>query len=503
MATTIDRFLREELVLPFDLEDVKVPLNQKASNTVFNSIINKINDNYQYILNNSQIVDNNIPFDYNRVYYFNTNEGWFVPTDPYLNSNQIAYNKFVIKERETDVKDYLIIFATDTSIDFFVNDNLLTVANPQLSSINISYSSIKTNLFYQNISDIEIGEESLYVADSSLGLIVKYNISDIIFDDNFSLSDRVSKIVDNQTLFVDEFSPKKIYFKDKKIYCYDDFNNKIFIYTDDLFLETSFVIEDKEGVEVTDISVNADLIYVLYSDGQLNRYSGSELIDSVIIAEVQNNQNEIFKKIVFSNIDDNVFYLLTDKNIHKKFISKLGSYIGIFAFNIENDQDYNDINIINDATFDLLFVLDQKRLHFIKEKGVINLLYDENNINDTFDVSDILIQDDELSQDYVYNASLQKLIFNHLLLAQSIFYKIILDYDSNGNPIYGGLDNITEDEKSNFDIITNSYYFGINEVLSSIVFNRVIENLHSLQKKLLIVIAEREPLDFEPVTLKL
>ena len=133
------------------------------------------------------------------------------------------------------------------------------------------------------------------------------------------------------------------------VYVYDSYTYTIFFYDTNFNLKNSyknktlFVNSTPSCLSYYKIY---DQLYVLTKDYKLvilDKDANAKIID---ISTYGIQPNEYAKKLVFSNTDSNVMYMLTDINIYKKFISNLVDSIGNYSF-VSNITGTNMNNIIN------------------------------------------------------------------------------------------------------------------------------------------------------------
>jgi hypothetical protein len=237
-------------------------------------------------------------------------------------------------------------------------------------------------------------------------------------------------------------------------------------------------------------------LYILYDDGYCTKHSSSgESLNSGYFKDALELSSN-YKSLVFSEINKNSIFVVTNKSIFKKDKDRFDKPIGSFNF-IHRESNFRFIDTYYDVdtSENTIYVLTSSGILAVEDVDFYNHLYQTNKRNEFIDIE--LAYDDELEQDFVFNEKFQRLIFNHLLYYHLINKKPIIDYSTNGEEMFGGF--ITAPKKT---IDINSYLIGINEVYSSSVFNRCIEKIYELQEIIIEIISPSKK-DRQPITLNL
>jgi hypothetical protein len=220
-------------------------------------------------------------------------------------------------------------------------------------------------------------------------------------------------------------------------------------------------------------------VFVLYSN-EIHVYDKNTL-EFIRSFSFININNDTFLNIKNSRVDLNVLYILSNNYIYKYNIN--GEFIGYF--NVTNgNKKYRHFSIIKKDDNDFIFGLDENKINLFKDKIISFRLYDEVNLLDREDISNLRINDLELEQDYVYNSILQKMVFNTFLLYNSLVYKAFIETDVNGILTFNHIENLV-----NVEFLERSnIFYGQNEVFSYQTFNRAFKEIYDIQLKILNVI---------------
>ena len=87
----------------------------------------------------------------------------------------------------------------------------------------------------------------------------------------------------------------------------------------------------------------------------------------------------------------------------------------------------------------------------------------------------------ELEQDFVYNAVIQKMIYNTFLLYNSLLFQAFIETDENGILVFKYLENLQNSEPLDKNLV----FYGQNEVFSYQTFNRAFKEIYDIQLKIL------------------
>lgn len=431
-----------KLELPNNFEKLKFPVNRIGDNVTFNNRVQLLEENFQQLLEYGSVVDNRSPLE-----------------DVNLNVVSGHTYKHIETVKKTSGK-VILIAAKEIEIDFIFAD----VDGNYNGSLTKTYDQIKDagNLKFKNISYIKYNENRLYVYDSVYDTVFVYDINTFINDDtattNIKFLKQFFKIKD---LVAFDFSGDGIIgIKSDKLICYNrDFNVK-----DSITLENIPI----------DVQVNGTDIYILYNNKV-------EVYDISLVKKREFSYLKTFGgeslRILFSKYDSGVLYLLTSDTIYK--YKSDGTFIGYFKDIV--GKNMLDVSIYDNETDDLVFTLDTDNIQLYKDKINEFKLYDENNLKDTESVGDLQINNLELEQDFVYNAVIQKMIFNTFLLYNSLLFRAFIQTDVNGILEFRYLENLQNSELLDKNLV----FYGQNEVFSYQTFNRAFKEIYDIQLKIL------------------
>ena len=458
----------DNIALPYSFEDIKFPVNRIADNITFNEKIQLIDANFDKLLEYCNVIENKGPFNYDYIYYQNGNQLDFVESS---NSGTLAshpnndYQYIEIIEKYNSEK--VIICASLDRIDFYEGD----VDVPESLSLFLSYTQIKDkgSMKFRSISNIKFHNENLYVYDSQLRTFVVYDLLAILSNDvSVSQIKQIKQFSKTQELII------SFDFNTSSIYGLTNTGNIIeFNYDFNVKTKYTNVVNGSKG-----IIVDNENIFVLYPIGVVIYDLNLNEIGSFDLQLIGKDLS--LEKIDFSKKHDDIIYVLGSKYVYKYLIT--GEFIGYFDIDTMENKSFKDFSILEQFEDDYIVALDDNKIHLFKDRLITFKLYDEINIvNNRENISNLKIQNLELEQDFVYNAVLQKTLFNTSLLYNSLLFKAYVETDTNGVLIYKYLENLVNTETLN----TNFIFYGQNEVFSFQTFNRAFREIYSIQEKII------------------
>ncbi len=214
--------------------------------------------------------------------------------------------------------------------------------NPGVTFTN-KFSSfyIETNtpdygsLMFKNITSISSYEKNLYVCDSGNKTVYAYDISGVVdgdraFGSKFNLKDSVNNI---QGGFI---NPVLVGSSSDTVYIYDNSSYTLFFYDTNFNLKDSYkneiLFKISHPVCLTYYKLYNEL-YLLTDDLKLVIFDSNANAKIIQLSKRDLQPDEVGRKLIFSNNNSDVLYLLTNKNLYKKFVSNIVNDIGDFTFN--------------------------------------------------------------------------------------------------------------------------------------------------------------------------
>ena len=292
-------------------------------------------------------------------------------------TNKIAFIKGVNTQLDTLViatSSYLFAYRTQPYSTF-----ALTFSSNYTETNAPEYGS----LTFKNITSISYFNNTFYVCDAERASVYQYDITNTIQDDRalrykFNLTNSINAVQGN---FV---TPNIVSCSDSTVYIYDSGTQTVLFFDINFNLYNSYK-NSKLFLSAGPVSMTYyqlyDQLYVLTSDYNvviLDKNANAEIIqlDTSGIAP-----GELPLKLEFSNSNSDIVYLLTNRNLYKKFVSKIKGTIGNYSFTqgITGNNATNTGNVLYDMSiqssndeYDNLLVYGFGQLINYREKTVFN-----------------------------------------------------------------------------------------------------------------------------------
>jgi hypothetical protein len=376
-----------------------------------------------------------------------------------------------------------------------------TTINSQLLSESNKITAIGQDTF-TNIKALDTKNDELFILNDYS--IYKYNISGITRDD---LSSFMAPIEMGRYL-IDSFggsgdvsdnikfaNPINISIYGNNLYVLDQKTDytKTFIKKYDLNLNLQSIHNISNNfyqIPTTDIMASADSVFVLSPSGRLVKYDidlkNEEIIKLKDIEVLSTGDN--YKRLESSKENPNIFYIMSNKNIFKKFKTKPLTTIGKFESTrySPGNHEYAGISITDAiAGTDELFVSDTNNgviYRFLESSSYQNSFYDTYE-SQIFPLSSLQINPQENTNNFTFNKAFSKLLFNHFILKENAKAKFQGSFDSTGALNFDGIKYPTETEYQALHYnSTLDNYVGINEIVLSETINRPIYEIYKLQE---------------------
>lgn len=541
-----DRIFADNLSLPYDENDVRFDANEIVNIATINTKLNYVQNNLIYIYSRMFFGDTDVPYNFTKIACISarsTKFTWHTARNgteikPFtLDYIPFTTNKTLSVFKEMDnLKRFVTIPFSDGS-----GSSILAISDTHLVGLtsNKAYTSIGIVLYdqvidnnssekCQNLADITFDGKYLYVTDSQInsgGQVFKYDIKSYYTNDKAyefkrflikplgGLGKRTNKnkfngcdiITSNQNyIFVNDSGNKII-----KIY---DSN---FVYKKSIRYPITYNVKDMRWRKMN------DSLYVLYITDdkkyQLREYSsdfGAKSFNEYAFEDSLYNETDFeFNRMCFSQVDSNVFYLVSNTNVFKKYFSNPRKTFASFTREkygqdptiawqyqsskwSESTQAWNwgstqkkfnlkDIDILNlnDGT-DTLFVLSESQIFQFKEKTLYNSIL-KNTKMPFYRSQDVFLTSNENIQGLVFNKELYKIYSNIIELKNHLSGKFYFKYDKYGDLKYNNYISLMDNEINKLNVLINfDTKINNNEIISPQVMNRIFEKIIKLEKLL-------------------
>ena len=553
-----DRLPGDKLSLPNNLEDIKISVNDFAVAKTINYTLEKIYNNWLYLISYSMIGSNNIP---SAEYYTNiiadigsgpswTNQSTFSSISSISTGNSLDNITNIIKiDNVANNNNYNIIACSSTTVTLLSGTGTTAIdiiqhpITNQKSNNNITHPS--NGILFQGISDVVVSDNNyMYISDKLAKNITKHDISGMLTLDPAILKNNtpgrlMTKIVggpgdiESKTKFSNNISMVSV---DNILYVLDydeaEERTRIKSYDSELNWKSSTEITSHITSAPVDITYCNDRFYIMCHDWSYTDAVNSipelltippellildnklEYKDNVLLFDTDKHNlligSEKHRCIHFSKQNPNIFYLITNKNVYKKYISRPTEFIGRFL--IEDRRigsgDTSDTNftsahiglksittpngdVVNKDEI-ILYESNYNIVHKFLEDSAF-----ENSIEDQFDthaldLSQITIKENEFINAVVYNKTISKVIYNNLLILENVSRRFVTKYDDNGFSKYIGFRYLHADEIANIQYVpTLDNFIGINEIVLSSTINRCVDRIYKLQLEIQKILQEK------------
>lgn len=231
---------------------------------------------------------------------------------------------------------------------------------------------------------------------------------------------------------------------------------------------------------------------------------------------------EQYKKVYFSQENKNIMYVVTNKNVFKKYVSRPERFIGQFLLSDKNigagdgAANFADMTIFPATKTQDGEALRKDEILLLdgQYRTVFQLFEDSNyerSLQTEFDdkalfFSGMQVQDDEYVSTLTYNKVLTKHMYNNMLLLENTYRKFSTQFNANGISQYKGFKYLNQSELQQINYTAPlDTYIGNNELLLSETINRCLNQILVLQENVLDKMQEKSinvfPLLTTPVLL--
>ena len=534
-----DRVTGDFIQLPYTFDQIQIPVNELAVSGSLNLKLDYFYENILYLYSRSKILTNQIPYRY--LSWLGVLSG----------KNQVSWNSNTIKNVSAApfsvaglsaldfVKDLVTIKTEDGNV-LFVGTEGKTVfyatSNETYTSFNVILSSEFIDEFTQlkngNVTDLIVDGYNLYSIDYENNNVILYDIEGFIGGENIKKNKRyIKKIIGGEGGRYDNGEFNRPFAADvynSTLVVMDSGNACLKFYDSDLNWRYSLVVNRIfRSYEIVDIKLhknnftgNTD-IFLLDKNNKIIILNVLNSSFDVIDFSEETTPGELSVKYVFSKNTPNIFYVLTNKSVYKKYFSRPETKIGKFDLAKDgiNSYDLKAMDLILENANDTIFAFSRTSLSpslscgqflkFIEPNFTNNMLYSYD--FDLYGKNQVHVKSEEYSQGITFNKSIVKLINNNYTLLNQARQRFKFDLDPylplsavdiqmTNRDIYESykfIKNIyTEDaflNDSRLQIGCNNF-IGNNENFQSDVINRCLYKIYLQQLALLDVFQGETPL---------
>jgi hypothetical protein len=487
------RFLNEKMLEfgndienTFTLDEIKIQPNEWGDVDIFNTAIDRLQSNLDYLIYNSQTMNTDSP----SLFY-----GW-------LGNNNEQKSQGISWHTQTYNKDYVnkldnsILLENDdyNSFSYFKDVKDATESKDKLYVIDetsfrvFSSGKIPQEIYFENIEQInlllsspisiEVDEsgDNVYILDSFKNKLYKFNMDITSYPPQINLQLSVGGLGDRQD--INKFnSPSEIVYVDDLIFVLDYNNKCIKQYTKDLNWMFTYYTEDFDNDQPINIAIHPKtfLIYVLTEKYKVYIFdyfksNSFETLDASLLKDGFD-----FIKMFFDESGD-FFYIQSQKNIFKCSAS------GALITEVSIPNNENIFYTSGKSSYYRSFILCSKN-SIIKAQDVLSLFKIGEGLQYKYWTKDQLkLSIDEFADDISYNRSLNRLVQNIKSFRDTLESRFVIvnEQTSVGVVQYFSLFPVSKQNRPIFnDRIENEKIgVGVNEFHIPQVFNREIEYIY-------------------------
>lgn len=506
-----DRSVGYPITLPYNRDKITIAPNDTVTAGLMNLKFKHLYDNFLYLYKSCKISSNIIPISSSGtagVSAYGTQATWYrnlstSQFDPFATVGLAKLDQInlLIGINNTEENRYSLIASTGTDIITINSDKTETTFTTVLCAETYD-TETETGVYFQNISDLAFGpDNSLLVLDTGAHNLYKYNATGYINSDTV-LKDRLffQKVIGGYGTIYDKLefnTPTSVCAHDKSIFVLDTGNTCVKRYNEILNWTHTYGLQ-RDLLSAYPMKIRADAngnIYILTDDLSILRYSNDFTDKSIISLSSIVMDSETFTDIVFSKSDNNIFYVVSDKNIYKKFVNLPQETVGRYLLYLHKfNQTANIHGFASLATEggdrNILYTTQGTPT----AHGLFTAFFD--NINsydvltipdfDVYNYDDIKMENEEYVQSWVFNKSISKLITNHMRLRDQIIGKFLFSRDNRSNLVFKFTRYLTVKERANnFFQTTINNFIGKDEVFQNAVVNRCLDEIYNIQANLL------------------
>ncbi len=411
------------------------------------------------------------------------------------------------------------IYYTTSALHVFINANTPDADSTATFVLSTDRADGLFSQPFQNITDITTNDmDTLYVSDSFHNQIYRLYIDPVINDkslggSSFDLLNAGGFKLNTAGQSTLSGVNNMYYFNDE-IYTWNEGRKSIVVLGDNLARLREYNNNIFTEKQVKDFAVNAvtGVLFIVFDDFTIleidSLFRSTAILHTPDVGQLSPGTPT---RILFSQNDSNIYYIITDTNVFKFLVySGTDELIGTFNFTDLPGVNFTGTRKIFDAKIlaenenrDSLFILNKdtvkvgdeyrgrdRLMRFNEPNNLLNVLEDAN--FKIYDRKDVVVKE-QYFNNITFNKSLQKLLYNHDNLASNIQFQFNVAY---GTERLLALTGISSLSASVVQEPTYDNFVGVNEVLTPQVFNRCIEKIYTYQLSIM------KHLQFNVTTLK-
>ena len=453
-----DRVVGDFIKLPYSFDKIEIPVNELSVADTLNIRFEYLHKNLLYLYSQTKILTNQIPYSY-------TN--WLGIVS---GSNQFTWNPTNLSNTSASPFSVIGLSAFDYIQDLVVSptsdkENIILIASQgetlffnkfkkDYSNFNILLSSVyideKTEFNNGNVTDLILDGNNLYAVDALNNNILLYDVEGFIGGENVKLNKRyVKKIIGGQGGRYDNSEFNYPYAADlymSTLVVMDSGNSCLKFFDNQLNWKYSLVLKKLFSLyTIVDLKLHKNQftgiteIFLLSQENKIIIVDINSYVYKIIDFSEETTSNEYSIKYVFSKNTPNIFYILTNKSLYKKYFSRPTTKIGKFNLTNNGLSNFNlraiDVYIENDV--DQILIFSRTSLGSTLTAGEIFKFSEPNTTNnmlysydfEIFSPEQIHVKNEEYSQSFTFNKSIVKQINNNYTLINQARKRFKFDLD--------------------------------------------------------------------------
>jgi len=396
------------------------------------------------------------------------------------------------------------IYYTTSALHVFINANTPDADSTATFVLSTDRADGLFSQPFQNITDITTNDmDTLYVSDSFHNQIYRLYIDPVINDKSLGGSSfdllNAGGFKLNTAGQSSLSGVNNMYYFNDEIYTWNEGRKSIVVLGDNLARLREYNNNIFTEKQVKDFAVNAvtGVLFIVFDDFTIleidSLFRSTAILHTPDVGQLSPGTPT---RILFSQNDSNIYYIITDTNVFKFLVySGTDELIGTFNFtdlpgvNFTGTRKMFDAKILaENENRDSLFILNKdtvkvgdeyrgrdRLMRFNEPNNLLNVLEDAN--FKIYDRKDVVVKE-QYFNNITFNKSLQKLLYNHDNLASNIQFQFNVAY---GTEKLLALTGISSLSASVVQEPTYDNFVGVNEVLTPQVFNRCIEKIYTYQ----------------------
>ena len=396
------------------------------------------------------------------------------------------------------------IYYTTSALHVFINANTPDADSTATFVLSTDRADGLFSQPFQNITDITTNDmDTLYVSDSFHNQIYRLYIDPVINDKSLGGSSfdllNAGGFKLNTAGQSSLSGVNNMYYFNDEIYTWNEGRKSIVVLGDNLARLREYNNNIFTEKQVKDFAVNAvtGVLFIVFDDFTIleidSLFRSTAILHTPDVGQLSPGTPT---RILFSQNDSNIYYIITDTNVFKFLVySGTDELIGTFNFTDLPGVNFTGTRKIFDAKIlaenenrDSLFILNKdtvkvgdeyrgrdRLMRFNEPNNLLNVLEDAN--FKIYDRKDVVVKE-QYFNNITFNKSLQKLLYNHDNLASNIQFQFNVAY---GTERLLALTGISSLSASVVQEPTYDNFVGVNEVLTPQVFNRCIEKIYTYQ----------------------